>query len=622
MEWKCIDFQGIVNLNETVVEQLYQYLEEKEAYTSQKILHSIESFENEASFPALVISKSKINLADAIENLSKKIRLSSQMKQFISLPLDWKEAGKKNNEAAWDYLETLQESVTELFQQVDQVQIENWQPKLIHAVDLIKELIMRHLDDLKWALKRLENLLWDYRSLCESQESKWDYVQKILFFWKKIIDRKLFSSLDKSKKELGFRYQKFSDRYERYIILQSKIDHLVGKFKNYTLFNSLDSEVQEKITKSYRLIKFWELNLKTRSLPQRDSVRSLRQLLNPEKILEASHIYFKALKNGIFEKSKEIKIRQSENEEKGTEKIQEFLKGYQSELHTLGSLLTKYRVFLLKTDPNPYVRSRLGFPEWFLGPEPIQTKKILVLTNEFQELDEIILDFKKTLETKEDLSRKKYAAMKKEILETLHNMGQPLTSKAVMKGRAEYFIHLVANLNELGTTRRDVVEFVGEALGKGLRNDWKYHVLFDHSLFHQLYSVHINLVGPIEDRSHLTRMQKFKRLIQQIEQWIKNNDTPRHTHEIELDMNDLKVYLQDFLAHVQRICYQDFQDPKNKLAVRDVEVQLLEYRYLFGNFFHHLRENKAEERMIRNQFLFVDQYFETIENKLHDWKES
>ena len=86
--------------------------------------------------------------------------------------------------------------------------------------------------------------------------------------------------------------------------------------------------------------------------------------------------------------------------------------------------------------------------------------------------------------------------------------------------------------------------------------------------------------------------------------------------EIELDMNDMKTYLQDFLASVQRAEKERAHNPFIDETVDKFKVQLLEYRYLFGQFFYLLMNKNSESQQLRNQFLFVDQYFETIENHL------
>jgi hypothetical protein len=85
-------------------------------------------------------------------------------------------------------------------------------------------------------------------------------------------------------------------------------------------------------------------------------------------------------------------------------------------------------------------------------------------------------------------------------------------------------------------------------------------------------------------------------------------------------MNDMKSYLQDFLAIIQRTLQGKsknlfLDDTLNKLG-----HQLLEYRYLFGQFFTTIMIKKLERVQLRNQFIFVDQYFESMENLLQKTK--
>lgn len=622
MTWKPIDFQGIVSLNQTVVGQLHQYLEEKESQTGFKILNSIQSNSGEAANPSLSpTSDVRIRLSEAVDGLSKKIRQLIQSKQKITNPEDWRIAAKKDNDAIWGYLEILEECITELFQQLEQIGVQDWNAELAHVVDTIKEMLMHQLDDLHWCIMRIENQLHEYRWASEAQEGRWVTLRKVVLFWQTALDRSLLSNVDKCQKYLGFRYQNFADRYERNRDFQTKIEQSLDKFNAYKVFGELEPETQEKFKKIYQLVKFWELNAKAKSLPQREAIRSLRNLINPDKALSLFREYYGELKKTLFQGSREIKEYAAViNEIPVLKTFNESINGYRSELHTLGAIIAKYREFLLRTDPNPYVRSRWGFPEWVVGPESSQTRQMLALGYDVEDLSSSFESFRQAVEKQAAEPEKPMEDTKNEIQNILHEMGQPLMSKPMMKLRAEHLVQLLQELDELSSTNKDVVDFVGQALAKGLRVDWKYHVLFDQPAFHHIYAIHHDLVGSVDERNHLNRMHKFKRLIQQIEQWVKDNDTPRHTHEIELDMNDMKGYLQDFLGQVQRVCGEQGDKSHARPAVNEIERELLEYRYLFGNFFHHLRDSKPEERMIRNQFLFVDQYFEAVENRLHEWK--
>ena len=119
----------------------------------------------------------------------------------------------------------------------------------------------------------------------------------------------------------------------------------------------------------------------------------------------------------------------------------------------------------------------------------------------------------------------------------------------------------------------------------------------------------------------LIGMNKFKEIFQQLEGWVESRDTNRHVHEIETDMNDMRGELQDFLGYVQRwTCEDNLEVSKAEDIAILIAKQLLEYRYAFGNFFHLLYQSEPEGRLIRNQFLFADQYFEVIESQLYEMR--
>lgn len=620
MTWKPIDFEGIVNLNKTIVDQLYRYLEDKETQLSQVILNTVHPYQSSDVPPMIMPSPHlKVKLSDAVEGLGKQIHQITQSHSPITDPSDWKEAVKNINHGLWEYLETLEECVTELFQQLALLGIEDWRTELAHVVQSIKEVLANRLDDLLWAIKRIESQLKDYRWASEAQQGKWISLRKMALFWSSLLDRSLISNLVKCKKFLSFSYQNFSNKYRHFNEIHAKTDQMLEKFNNYKVFLTLEEDSQNKIKKIYQLVKLWELNTKARFLPRQETVRALRNLMSPDGALSIFKEYYHALQIELFACSNMIKSQPSlvETQDR-VETMQEELLSRRGELHTLGATISKYRDFLLRTDPNPYVRSRWGFPEWIVGQEPSQANQMRSLVYDIEQLDEMYEAFRQAIERKVVAPDTPIAELDGDIQAILHEMAQPLLSKAMMQLKAERLMVLLRQLDELTHINQEVVAYVGQVLGKALRADWKYHVLFSIPAFHQIYEIHHGLIGNIEERSHINRLHKFKKLIQKIGQWVKNNDTPRHTHEIELDMNDIKGYLQDFLGQVQRVAAMEGDRETASKSRMLIERQLLEYRYLFGNFFYHLREEKPEERMIRKQFLFVDQYFEAVENILHE----
>lgn len=619
MRRQMIDFHGIISLDRTLANQLQTYLDEKEAQLSHILANAIQ-FQGNFALPVLPFSfGTRFKLSEGIEAFSRKVKQASNSSKPMVPPDDWKKVADQINRALWDYLELLEGGVVELYQQLDQFGFEKWRPELINVVESIKDILSHSLEDLSWAVKRLETLLWEYRWACERTGPQAILLSKVVYCWKALIDRTLSANIRKSQKFLNFRYQNFVHRFDQFFEVDSQIGKSMTKFLGYTVLNERDLDDQNKYKNLYQFLKIWELNLKSKALPQREPIRVVRNLIPSEKAFILFKNYYQALKDRLFEYSRAIK-READETPDPLRKLE--LQGSASvnrlELHTLAATVNKYRDFLLRTDPNPYVRSRWGFGEWNVGPEPAIAKQLSSLGYDIEALDELLVKFSESLRKAPVRPSTATYFLQQDIQKILHDMGQPLTSSSMMRIRSEKLLSLLQQLDELGSADTHIIDEITLILNKAMRADWKYNILHEISQFHDIYAIHLGILGPIVDRSHLNRYAKFKRLLQQIQQWVKDKSTLRHIHEIEVDMSDIKGYLQDFLASVQRLTKDPtvFNKDNAEKELSEVSQQLVEYRYLFGQFFHFLRQNESEEKIIRNQFLFVDQYFESVENKL------
>lgn len=616
MAWQAIDFQGIVSLSRSVVEQLQAYLEDMEYHFSHEIASALVTQSEGSSFETTGAYSYKNKLSEGVELFARKAAAAVQGKSALE---PWQNVAQTINNAAWEYVEILESTVMELFQQLDQVSIEQWRAELVQTVEAIKELLTHDMDDLKWSLKRLESHLQEYRQACDNKGNGDGWWQK-LRFWDGIIDTTLTKNIEKSQKFLTFNYQKFLQRYGQYEILNGEIEQSLLKFLGYHVLSSLEPEEQEHYRKIYRLLKLWERNLKVKALPQAEMTTVLRMAMSPSHVYQLFRQYYKALKQKLFEQSRQLKNGSLDEGIKKVE-LQSNIAIQRLELHTLGDTIDKYRRFILKTNPESNGNSKKVSADWTPGEKPPENSAFVEQENEIEMLDRLYLEIDQSLQHagEEQLNIEQ---LKNDILRNLHEMGQPLASHAMMAVRAERFVHQLQKLNELGTQDIEIVEIVTQMLSKAMRADWKYHTLHNIPLFHQLYAIHMGIVGTIDDRQHINRWNKFNQLTRQLLQWVKNKKIISHLHEIEIDMTDIKGYLQDFLAYVQRIA----KDPNltsslgSKQAIHSIALQLLEYRYLFGQFFHFLRAEDSDEKLMRKRFLFVDQYFESVENKLAEIK--
>ncbi len=620
---KPIDFQGIANFDRALLEQLHAYLSSSEAHLAKCIIHSIHPLPGKSLPPVLPqIDRERLRTRDALQNFGKSIAIISESKEPMVAPNDWELTCKQINTALWDYVEILEGCVTELFQQLNQIGFEQWHKDVLNIVEQVKQSILRQMKECEWLMKRLEPLLNDYRNLCQKEAGKRGFWKFIFSIGSSLIDRSLYSYLKKSRRFLHIQSKWFTQRFEDYQKLKDKIEKSSRKFKSYHIFSELDEAAQKDFKKLYELLKLWTLNQKAKSLPPREPIRAIRSLFSLERAEWVFDHYFRHLEGALYEKSRSIKTDPADlyRDPSRCRIAAELTKGMRAEVHTLGATIECYRDFDLRTHPNPYVRNRWGFTECVVGPEPEKTRELLDLVYEVEFLDKLFEKFSESLSAgipPDDDHRLslQYEGLKR----TLHEMGQPLSSKVVMRSRAERLLEQIEELNELGTFNERVIDCAGKVFSKAMRADWQYNVLFEMPQFHQLYRIHQGVVGEYLDSKHQSRLSTFKGIIDELQGWVKKCDTHRHVHEIEADMNDMRGYLQDFLAFVQRAASKEDLDAydANK-EISEIARQLLEYRYLFGSFFHMLHQHEPEGKLIRNQFLFVDQYFEAVESQLHE----
>lgn len=620
MDWKPIDFHGIIALDTPLIDLLHRYLDEKEEQLSSTILEAIPPPTVTLQPPVAATSAfGHLKLADAIETLVKRNYQNSQSPYPQPFHINWKNSIAKINAALWNYVETIEGCIAELFQQLEQTSIEQWHPRLSDVVSSIKEMLIHRTEDLIWGIKRLEHLLRKAQLASETHTS-WHFIKELSSLWTPLLDRSLTSNLKKSQEFLRTQHQKFAKRYKSYLKLQEQVDHSLEKFSEFHVLQSLETETQEQFKKLYQLVKLWELNHSAKSLPAKELIIALRNALSIDKATGLFKDYYTALNRSLFDKSLDFKVHSNELMDDPSNKLsmQEAISSCQNETRMLGATISHYREFQLSSDPDPYVRTRLGFSEWIVGPEPMQTKPLLQLGYDVESLNELYEQLSHSLRRGIE-QRVEISDVDREIQQHVHEMGQPLATHRMMRSGAEKVLDKVQQLDELGSFEIDVIDYIGKVFSKLLRADWRYHVLHGIPLFHQLYATHQGLVKPVEDRHHNNRLTKFKKLLQQVHEWVKNNKTQMHFHDIELDMSDIKGYLQDFLGYVQRTSSDPSLSKEKALELhREIAQQLLEYRYLFGNFFYQLRQHETEGQFIRKQCLFVDQYFETIEAKLYE----
>lgn len=620
MQRRMIDFQGLVDLDPKVVDELSSYLQERETRLTQQILEVIHPTQIESFNPVLPLTGLHLKLSDAVEGFTKKVRsfVSGAINQ---MPNDkGQRVSKEVNKALWDYTEVLESSVIELFQQIQQVNVDRWHVSLDEVVHSLKDLLHHHLEELMWAIKRLEKPLKDY---CQKSEQRTG-LRAIFPVFHRYIDPNLLKNLTQSEDYLKKNYDSFQGRYQEFEKINAKVEKQLQKLKVYPVLALLDMPLQNSYVDVFRLLKMLELNPRPKGALAQETTRSLKNLASVDGVIHILDIYYKELEEGFFKSSLELKSMDKDPQvyQEQIERLKVKLSDYRQELKSLVETMGHYRNFMLKTDPNPYVSSRWGFSEWIVGPEPVKAKKLLSLIYQANDLSAAYGKFLQSLDRLPDEQQRIEVSAHQEIESLLHEIGQPLISRSMMHNRAEKLLEQIKACDEVGSPNKGTIKYIGEVLAKAMREDWKYHELHEFPLFHEVMRNHKGLSDRYVEPAHAFRMERFQELFIQIEQWVRKGDLYSHVHEVELDMNDMKAYLQDFLASLQRVEKEKGTLPFLNETVEKFGMQLLEYRYLFGQFFNLLMKKNSDSQQLRNQFLFVDQYFESIENLLNDLSSS
>ena len=484
---------------------------------------------------------------------------------------------------------------------------------------VIKNILLYHIDDLIWTLRRLEKPLKEYLNLFHVASSRKKNWREWFSFREVILDPHLLRNLKKTEKFIGIEYESFLRCYEEYLCLSTQVDGYLQKMKSYPILGSLDLPDQNYYINALRLLKIFDLYSRSKKEGAMKSLEALKSLTSVDHLISIFNTYFRALKKQFIKASLEWKLlNYGESDfQEHLPRLKEKIEEYQQELQTLIQTMSDYRSFLLRSDTNPYVSSRWGFSEWIVGPEPAKAKKLVKMIYSANELNEAFHRFITSFTLSIEEQKKIFEKARQSINGLLHEMGQPLISRSMMHHRGERLLEQLKLCDEVGSPRMSMIDYVEEVLLKAMRQDWKYHVLHEFPLFHDLYGTHLELAKCFDDSIHNSRLKRFHDLCNQIKGWVEKKDVYSHTHEIHLDMNDMKVDLQDFLVTVQRVVKEKILDRSFDETIHPLKRQLLEYRYFFGGFFHFLMSKSADGIQLRNQFLFVDQYLESVEILFH-----
>ncbi len=314
-------------------------------------------------------------------------------------------------------------------------------------------------------------------------------------------------------------FSRLEKRYSEYCTFSQRAKESAQKLRQYDIFLAMPQSSQNLYDFVRNMVKIWEWDANSLAILLDDVVQVVRERAQPELVYTVFTNYYTAIKRRLFMISRNLKDAEMAGIT-GDNWIK-LLSIPREELTSLLRTVARYREFLLRTDPNPYVRSRWGFAEWAVGPEPETCRRLLQVEYKLEALDKLYANLIDALTTNPlDEDRQPELLLTEELQLILHAMSQPLTTRHAMQVEGRRLIEALQEFDELASASPEAIETVSKILSKALQYDAKYCVLFGEMEFHKLYEVHHELVlSDLADPRHIQHLNDLRHGTSKILKW-------------------------------------------------------------------------------------------------------
>lgn len=414
------------------------------------------------------------------------------------------------NAAFRHYEEIMESCASQLFHELEKVRVDEFVDEALRSIESVKDRMISQIEECILQIRRLERKL----SECAGGvQSRWSFVASVSRFFRSVLDKSIVAKLKKIKQMVSQGYAQLHTRYSEYQRLNQAALARMKKLERFEVFHKLPADSQQELTEIYRLIKVRELNKRGSELLSLELDRVLRETVSVSQASSNFEQYFKSLEDAIFALRRELtqcpaeELSQAVVKEGFKEKIQ----AARREVHVLGSLILKFRDFVLSTHPDPYVRARLGFSERTVGPEPEETRCLMQLGLRVEALDTrfaklaTAVDEYKTMDPQgEELG------YFDEIIGDLERLSWEAKTRDEAQLFYQSFLMELQEVQEVYSFDRFRVMGLEKVLRLALRLD-HFHVLAGEAKFCDLYETHIMVRGyvpNIEQRKHLKKLAK------------------------------------------------------------------------------------------------------------------
>lgn len=528
------------------------------------------------------------------------------------------------NQLLWEFTEWLEVTAGEFFAQIQYSSIQTWDSSLHEIVRATGILFLQVVRTLLICSQQLGVSLSRYGNF-----KRWNFFSTVR------IDPKLFKALQRTERFLEERYQIFQEHYHAYKSMSLELAEAFVKQEEFSGFKSLSPVDRAFYTQVWYLIKFIEKSSRSvkELLPalkrclqnygkstylmryQQNESLEMREdgdlfLSNP--VIRLFRVYLNGMEEQLFKCSLDFKQVESALQNAYGElclEKKDLLGSGVVELNALIEIMGRYRAFLLTNRPDPYQRSRWGFTEWIVSPEPPSAKELIALIDRGEELKKCFEHLSQSIREDKKIKLKREAHALHLMKESVHEMGNPFLNYAAAKNIGADFVREFAVWDELGAASLSCVEETEILLSQMMREDWKYHVLGGMPLFHYLYRIHNELQNRLLETREDAYLKRFCALLGEVREKSRLEDSPRI--EAERPLQEIRKSLEAFLERVCKNFNESLEISAKEVLIKKYRRELLQHRYQFSRMVNRLVK---EEAVARENLLFVDQYFESIDN--------
>ncbi len=496
MGFNPADFRTETGQGEATADQVRLYLQTEEDHVLDNILHAFQiPLDKEgAKKRGAISSRFKAATDSVIAHIE--ASLKGEKKRLTRQELDIVVAHVRA--ALRHYEEILEGCAAQLFNELEKMRVDEVGDDTIQGVEAVKEKLAGQVDDCMEQVRRLESKLTYYRSKVKGEFVLLGWVRS---FFRPVIDRGVTQKLMKIHKTVNQGYHQLKIRHDEYQRLDEWATKKRAKLDRNPVFQSLPADSREKFANLYRLLKMLKQSESSSEFIIDELNRLLEATIRVNEAVTIFEGYAEALKKAFFVLRRGIPQElDTASDLKATKlKVADAIQAHRKEVRILGSIVFRYRDFILNTHPDPYVRARLGFAESTVGPEPATTKKLVRLGHRVEVLDKQCNTLANVAEAYDPQNPDRLdLGYFDNVVEDLDEMLLEAKRPADAHGHYLEVIKGLEHANELGSFDPCRVMGVEKVMRLALRLD-HFNVLVTEKRFLALYETHVNLRGPTPD---------------------------------------------------------------------------------------------------------------------------